>query len=144
MSPLQRLLSDYIGRSHSDNSVSDYSIKWKFTPSGLYQLNVDIVTLFNEEKKSVLIQISAVGNSTLTERIIKQIYEPKNQLIGETVMLIIESPEIKNLQFQLGREKVFQSLFEVTDSNTGFELYFKIRSVLMGEDDGDDIQGKSI
>ncbi len=139
--PLQHLISEHMGRMKKDDFITDFAINWGFdkTTSNFY-LEIDSVTWYEKDKKTVLLQIRIDGDKNATERFKNQIAAGIPSLMKDTLMReLLTNKDFRDLNILVQSDKIDPYLFTIMDKKIPLSFNVIIKGVLMGVDTGNDL-----
>ncbi len=137
--PLSSLFSEHMRRHKTDNVVTDYAFNWGLK-DGLFKMSIDLVNWYQKQRKSILLQISALGNRVATDRFLVQLNSGMGWLMKETVVgLLATSSEFRRLNLMIKNDEISNYYFRFEDPKTSVNFEIRIRAVMMGEDDGNNV-----
>lgn len=138
--PLAKLFSEHMGRIKEGDKTIDIAINWgldKITQK--FALEIDTVTWYPKDKKTVLLQIKINGDEKATERYKKQFTSGFTSLMKDSILLeLMNNDATKDLNVLIKNDIVDPHLFKFKDKKTDIEFEIIIRGVLMGIDTGND------
>lgn len=139
--PLQHLISEHMGRVKKDNSITDFAINWGLDKiTNKFFLEIDSVTWYEKDKKTVLLQIKIEGDKNATERFKHQIKAGIPFLMKETVMReLLTNKDFRDLNVLVQSDKIDPYLFKIIDKKIPLSFDVIIKGVLMGVDTGNDL-----
>ena len=139
--PLQHLISEHMGRMKKDDYITDFAINWGFDKiSKNFSLEIDSVTWYEKDKKTVLLQIKVDGDKNATERFKHQISVGMPSLMKETVMMeLMTNKDFRDLNILIHNDKIDPYLFKIIDKKIPLAFKVIIKGVLMGVDTGNDL-----
>ena len=140
MRPLAKLFSDHMGRIEEGDKITDIAVNWgldKITKQ--FALEIDTVTWYPKDKKTVLLQIKINGDNTATERYKSQYLSGLTHLMKDTLLRELMTNEVtKDLNVLIKNDIIDPHLIKLQDNKLGLEFEIIIRGVLMGVDTGND------
>ena len=139
--PLQKLVSEHIGREKTEDQITDYAVNWGIHPrDDNFYMNIDLVTMQKQYQRTILLTISITGNSHATRRHILNTNRGLPSLMKNTLILsLIEIPELLELVFRLKPDSTFFTNFTYKDSKSAIEFDINLRCLMMGIDSGSDV-----
>ncbi|QHL87638.1 TIR domain-containing protein [Nibribacter ruber] len=138
--PLQKLSSEHLGRVKNGENTTDYAINWGLDKiSKNFLLEIDVVTWYPKDQKTVLLQIIINGDNKATDRFKKQFLSGFSHLMKDALLLdLMSNKATKDLNILCRNDAIDPHLIRLHDSKNGIEFDIKIRGVLMGVDTGND------
>jgi len=138
--PLAKLFSDHMGRIEEGDNTTDIAVNWGLDKiSKQFSLEIDTVTWYPKDKKTVLLQIKINGDKTATERYKAQFSSGLKHLMKDTLLRELMTNEAtKDLNVLIKNDIVDPHLIKLKDNKLGLEFEIIIRGVLMGVDTGND------
>ena len=138
--PLSKLISEHMGRSSSDEKITDFAINWGLNKiTDRFTLEIDTVTWIIRENKTILVQLTINGDKRATRRYKRQHQAGHTHLMKDAILNTLKSNKAtKGLQVLCQNDKVDPYLFMFKDDSLNLLFEVKIRGVVMGVDSGDD------
>ena len=138
LKPLSKLFSEHMGRNSKNEIITDYAINWGIDE--FFFLDIDFISWYEKDRKSILLQIKIVGCEKATERSIMQAKMGMGWLMKETIMgMMFENKDFRDLNILVENNKIFDLNIKTQDIKLDLSFTIKIRAVLMGEDNNNDI-----
>lgn len=136
--PLSKLASENMGRHTSEDSITDFALNWG-EKGGRNFFDIDLITWYIKEKKSILLQISFLGNHLATEKYHQYIKLGLPWMMKEVILeMINSSPEMKNLRLLIHNDSLYYLPFKLGKKNSHY-FDTTIRAVQMGVDNTNDM-----
>lgn len=136
---LAGLISD-MGRSTKPESIIDYGINWMLDEENLFIMNIDFVTWYIKEKKSLLLQIKIVGSRVASDRFLEQYRRGIDWLMKETLITFLyESETFKKMDILLRSDQRYFNKFYSRSPNDGVDFEIMVSGAMLGEDNGSDV-----
>ncbi|MDR5589014.1 toll/interleukin-1 receptor domain-containing protein [Salegentibacter agarivorans] len=138
--PLRQLSSEHMGRQSDGENVHDFAINWGLDKiTGEYLLEIDCVTWFPKDKKTVLLQIIIKGDKTATKRYKSQYDSGFPHLMKDTLLNELKTNKnTKDINILCQNDKIDPWMIKLIDSKMNLTFEIEIRGVLMGVDTGND------
>jgi hypothetical protein len=137
---LSSLFSEHMGRTSTDEIITDYSIHWGINDKGLFFMNIDFINWYQAKRKSILLQINIVGCQIATERFLLQQVMGMDWLMKESIIsMMCVNPTFKELNILLENNTEYNLLISANDKTENITFTVKLRGVLLGEDTSDDM-----
>lgn len=137
--PLSRFSSEHMGRSNKNGIVTDYAINWGLE-DGLFFMTIDLINWYEKNQKSILLQIIIKGCKNATDRFAQHVENGLDWLMKESVIsMMVVNKDFRDLNILVQRDEVYNYLIISRDLKADIEFNIKIRAVLMGQDDGNDV-----
>ena len=129
-----------MGRTSTDEIITDYSIHWGINDKGLFFMNIDFINWYQAKRKSILLQINIVGCQIATERFLLQQVMGMDWLMKESIIsMMCVNPTFKELNILLENNTEYNLLISANDKTENITFTVKLRGVLLGEDTSDDM-----
>lgn len=139
ISPLSRITSEHMGRNVGDEIVTDYFFDWGVRDT-FYYFDIDLVTWFQNEKKSISIQLNIQGNKEATDQFERYSKDGIPFVMRELLIRAMsESNEIYNLRFYIPSDKIYRKSLSLVDPKSNLMFKIGIRGLQMGIDNNKDI-----
>nr|WP_294949803.1 toll/interleukin-1 receptor domain-containing protein [uncultured Mucilaginibacter sp.] len=139
LAPLSALFSENMKRSRGKDFIIDFGLNWGIQNSR-YFLDIDLVTWYINENKSVLIQLNTTGNDVATKKFYNYVEAGVPFIMKEIIIgLLNNSKDIYNLRLYLHKDKLCLNEFSFGDQNIGVKFDIRIRALQMGVDNDKDI-----
>lgn len=139
--PLRKLTSEHMGRSSDESKVTDFALNWGLDKvNHHFLLEIDTVTWYHKDKKTILLQITINGDEMVTERFKVQWKSNHKHLMKDTLLNVLKTnKDTKDISILCQSDKVDPLLIKIVDSNANLKFDVKIRGVVMGVDTGNDV-----
>lgn len=138
LKPLSKLFSEHMGRNSKNEIITDYAINWGIDE--FFFLDIDFISWYEKDRKSILLQIKIIGCEKVTERFIMQNKMGMSWLMKETIMgMMFENKDFRDLKILVENNKIYDLNIKTQDIKLDLSFTIKIRAVLMGEDNNNDI-----
>jgi hypothetical protein len=137
--PLSKLSSEHMGRTKKKGVTIDYCRNWGIEDN-FYYLNIDFVIWHIKENKSILFQIHITGCENATKRFFSWAEMGQASIMNESVIeMMYQSKEFRTLNILAKNNELYKHHIKTADVKININFDIKLRAVLMGEDNGNDI-----
>lgn len=137
--PLSKFFSEHMGRTSSNEIVTDYAINWGIKED-LYHMTIDFINWIVKDKKSILLQLDIVGCKNATARFWTQVESGKDWLMKETIISsMYMNKDFRDLNILVKGDEVYNYHIKTQDLKMDITFDIKFRAILMGEDNGNDV-----
>lgn len=139
--PLSKLVSEHMGRESNEEkeNITDYAVNWGIDESFFF-LNLDFVNWNTNNKKSILLQISLIGNENAITKFLEHKINGTERIMRDSIILmLLANEDFRNLDILVTNDLVHNSKFKTIDSKINISFDITIRAVQMGINDGNDI-----
>lgn len=137
---LAELISEHMGRSTNPESVIDYGVNWMLDDNNVFIMQIDFVTWYIKEKKSLLLQVEVIGSREASDRFIMQNNAGFGWIMKETIIsLLYENEAFKELNILLRSDKKYINLIHLSSPKDNINFNVIISGALLGEDSGSDV-----
>ncbi|WAC11764.1 toll/interleukin-1 receptor domain-containing protein [Dyadobacter pollutisoli] len=132
--PLYKLFSENMGRKVSGDFIIDYAFNWG-KRNGFYFLDIDLITWYQSQSKSLLIQLHLTGNNEATKKFDAYLAAGVPFVMREIVTSSLRSSEkISALRFYIQSDNPHIAHTKIGDPKTNTNFDLNIRAVQMGVD----------
>lgn len=139
MRPLSKLFSEHMGRHKKNEIVTDYAINWGLEDD-LFYMNIDLINWYEKDRKSILLQLKIQGCKNATDRFLQQVAMNMDWLMKESIIsMMFVNKDFRDLNILVMRDEVYNMHIKTKDIKMDITFDVKIRAVLMGIDNGNDV-----
>lgn len=133
LKPLQKLVSENMGRKVSDDFIVDFALNWGLKDKQ-YFFDIDFATWFTKEKKSCLIQLTFLGNDLVFQKYVEYMKRGLPWMMKEVILEMVNAAsELRDLRMLIHNDKVYYLTFKLGQPDSHF-FDVTIRAVQMGVD----------
>ncbi|WP_035804224.1 hypothetical protein [Lunatimonas lonarensis] len=114
-----------MGRHKKNDIVTDYAIHWEIK-DGLYYMTIDLINLYEKEKKSILLQIEITGCKNATDRFLKQVELGMAWLMKESIIsMMFVNPDFRNLNILVQNNDIYN--YHIKTQDIRMDITFDVK-----------------